>query len=932
MGNNQSPYLPTYMLRLAGTWALAALLALCPAALAAETPQAPPATTAAAPQPAPAQAEAAQQDQPEPETMKPATVTSETAPAALPTPQEGTPCITRLPNGLAVYVLADKRFPLVSTRLFVRAGSSLETPEQAGISHLLEHMVFKGTQRRPKGAISQAVEAVGGYLNAYTSFDRTVYLTDMPAEHWALGMDIVRDMAFNAAILPEDLASEQDVVIAELKRGLDNPHSRLFDTLLRQCFAGTAYERPIIGFENTVRAQTPESLRAYINQHYQPQNCLLLVVGNVDPIAVIREAERQFGGLANTTPVPRLPAVDTATLPDTLRVEVNQGPWNKVYLGMALPSLPDGDAETVTLDVLADLLGGDATSYLYRRYKYEKQLVDNISVANMSFARAGMLGIFVELAPDKLEAFWQEFTRDLGTLKPDFFTPEDLARAKLQQEDGIYRTQETMAAMASWRGQNYFENGAVDDRNLLHALRQVSAEDVRAAMARWLTPARMSVAVQAPANAKLPDLQAIAAASWQPAPTRATASAAMPTGATETVDLGHGRTLVLIPDTSLPYIAVDMFFSGGESLARPSQQGLASLTAKVLLTGAAGRSAPDTERYLADRAAGLSASAGRQSFAVSLRAPERFAPELFTLFRDTLKSPNLAPEEVAREKREQIAGIRASLDRPLGLAFNEIPGLLFPRHPYGYKRQGTLEGVAAYEPDDVRMFWKAQVAQPWVLAVAGAFDREAVLAFARSLPVPEEKGVNVDAPQWGENTPLQLHLPGRQQAHLFLVFRTVPLEHPDSMGLDVLENVLSGQSGTLFTELRDNQGLGYTVTAGSMTAQRAGYLYFYIGTDPSKLEQAREGFARVIERLKTTPLPADEVNKAANQIRGDYYRGHQTIGSRSSEAASLGILGQPLDLPRTRMDAAAKVTPEQLQRLARTYLDVDMAYVVTVTP
>ena len=105
-----------------------------------------------------------------------------------------------------------------------------------------------------------------------------------------------------------------------------------------------------------------------------------------------------------------------------------------------------------------------------------------------------------------------------------------------------------------------------------------------------------------------------------------------------------------------------------------------------------------------------------------------------------------------------------------------------------------------------------------------------------------------------------------------------------------------------------------------------------LAVEKVELEQAREGFARVIESLKATPLPAAEVSKAANQIRGDYYRGHQTIGSRSSEAASLGILGQPLDLPRTRMDAAASVTPEQLQRLARTYLDVDMAYVVTVTP
>ena len=140
--------------------------------------------------------------------------------------------VTKLPNGLSVLILKDTRFPLVSTRLYVHAGSSYETPDQAGISHVLEHMVFKGTDSRPKSAISQEVESAGGYLNAATSYDYTVYITDMPDRHWKLGMDVVRDMAFHPTLDPQELESEKNVIVAELQRGEDDPGSRMFKTLL----------------------------------------------------------------------------------------------------------------------------------------------------------------------------------------------------------------------------------------------------------------------------------------------------------------------------------------------------------------------------------------------------------------------------------------------------------------------------------------------------------------------------------------------------------------------------------------------------------------------------------------------------------------------------------------------------------------------------
>ncbi|HCO11724.1 MAG TPA: peptidase M16, partial [Desulfonauticus sp.] len=151
-----------------------------------------------------------------------------------------------LPNGLKVLVQEDNRFPLVSVRLFVRTGSAYEDPKQAGISHLLEHMVFKGTEKRKTGEIAEAIESKGGYLNAATSFDYTVYVMDMPAKHWELALEVLEDMIFHSRFDEQELEKEKNVVLAELERGEDNPGQKLFKTIQAKLFQGSPYARPII--------------------------------------------------------------------------------------------------------------------------------------------------------------------------------------------------------------------------------------------------------------------------------------------------------------------------------------------------------------------------------------------------------------------------------------------------------------------------------------------------------------------------------------------------------------------------------------------------------------------------------------------------------------------------------------------------------------
>lgn len=844
--------------------------------------------------------------------------------------------LVRLKNGLTVYIIRDSRFPLVCTRLFVGTGSANETAEQAGISHVLEHMVFKGTEKRPKGQVARDVESLGGYLNAATSFDKTWFITDMPAKHWKTGMDVVKDMAFHPSLDPAELEAEKDVIVSELKGGDDTPTRRLFEDLQVAGLAHTVYGRPIIGFEKTIRAVTADDLRAYIRTWYQPQNMMLLVAGDIDPKAVLAHAEELFGDLKNDTILPEPAPVQLEGAAGGPRVEVTYGPWNKVYLGIALPAPALGDQRSIDLDVLAYALGGDGTSQFYRKYRYEKQLVDSISVGNMSLNRAGLFYMVAQLDADKVEPFWQEFTRDLAALDAGKITPDVIERARFNYEDGMDRASETLDGLTSWKATVQFElGGPQGEANVRHALAAVDSARLRQAQDLWLRPDQVRVRVLAPEKAKLPDLDAILQRNW-PAPAverQKAAAAAEKVGKREIVDLGQGRTVILQPDRTIPYVSLEILRPGGNALLKPADQGLAQLTAATLTDGCGTRDLDAMERFVAERAASLSASAGVQSFTVSLTGPARFNADYFALLGDLLHKPTFAEKDVRRQADTLKAALVRRQDNPMSFMGSKINGFLFPGgQPYGFDGLGTAENQDRFGPGDVQAFWKQQNAQPWILSVAGDFDREKVLAFARSLPVPTAPAVDVPQPTWGADKRLPLSLPGRQQAHLLLAFHAVPLDHPDAPALMLLESVLSGQSGLLFNKLRDEQGLGYTVTAFYRSLPEAGFMAFYIGTTPRNLDVARQGFSGIIKDIKTDLLPAELLAKGLNRMEGSYYRGRQSLGARADEAASERLLGQPQDFQKHLLEKAAKVTPEQLREVARKYLLVDKMYEVTLLP
>lgn len=841
----------------------------------------------------------------------------------------------KLANGLEVQTIKDSRFPLVCTRLYVRTGSANEDARVAGISHLLEHMVFKGTANRPKGQVAKDVEALGGYLNAATSFDKTWYLTDLPARHWKTGMEIVKEMAFTPSLDPAELEAEKDVVVSELQRGEDSPMRKLHEKLQVSTLHNSPYNRPIIGSEESVRSITVSDLKQYIDKWYQPQNMLLLVAGDIEHESVLEHARKLFGALENKGELTRARPVKLASAPGGLKIETIRGSWNKAYVGIAFPAPEFADFSSVSLDVLCYLLTGNGTSLLNKKYTYDKQLVDSISANNMSMARAGLFSITAQMDPAKLTEFWPLLVADLASLKADLFSKEAVAQAIFNHEDSIDRTSETLTGLTSWKGTVQFDLGGEEgERNLRQALTNTNLDQIQTAIDNWLVPERARICILLPEKTEIPDFEAIFAKNWPGNQATASKDDIVDTVAQpEEIDLGNGRKLMLLPDRTIPYVAMSMVFHGGNALLASEEEGLATLVARLLTDGHASLDAQGVEKFLADRAAEANASASLQTFGISISGSSRFNNDYFTMLSEMLTKPAFAQKELEREVTEMKSALKARADRPLSHMFAKIKPFIYENStPYCLDSLGTDEKLASFTKEKVEAFWKKQVSQPWVLSVSGTFDRDAVVKFARSLPVPGAEAVQVMTPEWGRDKILSINLPGKNQAHLLQIFRAVPSSHEDAPGLMLLDSILSGQSGLLFTTLRDEQGLGYSVTSFYQAMQKDGYIAFYIGTTPDKIDRSRTGFNTIIDKLRTELLPRETLEAGVNQMLGEYLRGRQKLGARASEAAGNMIYDLPLDFRKQLIEKAAKITPEQLQAIVHKYLKPGSGYDATLMP
>src|SRR5213076_246494 len=464
----------------------------------------------------------------------------------------------------------------------------------AGLSHILEHMLFKGTKTRSANQIAQSIQDVGGYINAYTSFDRTVFWIDVPKDGVSTALEVLADATMNSTLPPDEYKKEQEVIRREFAMGVDDP-----DRMVSLLLFGTAYQRhpyrfPVIGELEIYNQLTQDQVMQYYKTRYVPNNLTFVVVGDVDA----EKVRQQLGDLFKPYPEKSLKPVFIPSEPPQLgRREVHREFSTELtHLAMAwhIPEVTSPDVPA--LDLLSTILGDGRSSRLYRRVREEAGLAFGISAFSYTPGDPGLFGIDATVDPKKRDAAEQLALRIVDEIKQTGVTAEELAKARKITLSHHLGALTTMRGQASDIGSNWFLTRNLNfSRDYLDAAQKVTLDDIKRVAAHYLTNENLTVVSLNPKGSLL-----------------AKTEAAKPVGVGEVqkFELSNGLRLLVRQDARLPLVAIGAVFRSGLLAETPQTNGITRLMAKVLLKGTKTRTAEQIANQIEAVGGSISSEAG----------------------------------------------------------------------------------------------------------------------------------------------------------------------------------------------------------------------------------------------------------------------------------------------------------------------------------
>ena len=843
-----------------------------------------------------------------------------------------------LSNGLTLLAQRDPTAPAVAVVSHVRAGFFDEPDRQIGVSHVLEHMLFKGTPTRGVGAIARETKAAGGYLNAGTSYDHTSYYTVLPAASLPVALDLQADALRRSLIDPEELRRELRVIIEEAKRKLDQPGAVTAETLHALLFDRHRIRRWRIGTESHLAALTHQEIVGYYRSRYVPGRTIVAMAGDLDPEAAIEMARELFDGWPAAEP-----GLDPS--PDEpprreVRTRTLRGDLHHSHLAVGWRAVPSLHPDAAGLDVAAAVLGLGRAGWLYRELR-APGIVTSIGAWHFSPTEVGVFSIGAELESGRLEAALTGMAGCVARLRETGPAPADIERVRTQLRARWARAMESTegraSALASAEAQGGIELLDVEYDRLM----AVEAAEVRRVARQWLDPeaiaacaylpqaapeeldaGRLRAGFLAPAPAIAGPAASPVPATPPPVPSRGTRTSGVLHVALPSADLLIGRKL------GVPLISLGVYRRRSVAEAR-STAGLGALAVRAAVRGTATLNA--AELALAFEACGgtLAPLIAADWFGYATTVLSEHGPAAAALLSEVLFRPRLDGDEVGLERatlaEEAIHAADDMVRFPIQLAL----AAGFGQEGYGLPAHGLPDTVPQLGAGMVRAWHACEVASGRTTIVAvGELDPERLADQLAGIfgGGPERPALaQIPASSWqGGGTPGHLEsvvARTKKQSALAVLYPGPDRRAPERHGAEVWAAIASGLGGRLFTALRDRRSLAYTVMASSWQRAGAGALLLYLATSPARETEARAALLEELEHFREAPVAPEELSGAVSYLAGQAQVRRQTASAVAGEIAEAWLLGEGLTEVEDPAAGYRSVTASQVQELAASVLD-----------
>jgi len=856
---------------------------------------------------------------------------------------------TVLPNGLTLLVRRDRSASAVAIVTYVKAGYFDETDDVVGIAHVLEHMYFKGTPSRGVGEIARETKASGGYLNAHTIYDHTSYYTVVPASRFGDALAIQADAYARSVIDAVELAKEIEVIIQEVHRKEDSPGAMASESLYALMFDRHRIRRWRIGRAEQLRTFTRDRVRSFYHNFYRPRNTILSIVGDVDPDAVLRATESQYGALADV-PAVRVPGPpEPAGTGSRARYREWGGDIAQTQVALGWHTVPTMHPDSALLDLAAVILGSGRSSRLFRAVR-ERQLATSVSAYDYSPTELGVFVIHAECPADSAGAAARAIWGQVADLRERGVGDHELARAQRLLESRWVRRTESMEGQASYLAEWQALGDWALGEHYLERVLSVAPGEVTGAIRRYLDPDGVSAIVYRPAASPVVAADAGmllvvggdgAAPSGDLAPvaseqstdeatptrvrrTRGRVQAEREAGGVRLYRTAAGIPILISHKAGAQITHAGVFAFGGARDEGSERGGLTTLMARCALKGAAGRTAPELADAVEMLGGSIGSSTGSENTGWSISVPARFTAPALRLLADVVQQPRLEEGALETERALALAELAMLRDDMSRYPLRLVTQSAFGDHPYGAGVLGSETSLRAITNPDVREWHAAQVLRgPTVIGIVtgeapDAVARDVIGAFDVLRPgVPSE----IAAPSWPRRPVVRAEQRAKAQTALALAFPGPARSDGDRMVAELIGTVASGLGGRFFDELRDRQSLAYTVRAFALEWTLAGMFIGYIATSPSKEDVARAGLLGEFAKLCESGVTADELAQAQTYAVGTYAISRQSGAVVLGEVIDAWVFGEGLEELETYERRVRAVTRADVQRVARAYFD-----------
>jgi len=406
---------------------------------------------------------------------------------------------TVLDNGLRIVTESMSQTNSVSICIFVGVGSRYEKEKTAGISHFIEHLIFRGTEKRPETRlISEAIEGVGGVLNGGTDKELTVYWCKVPAAHFPVAVDVLSDILLNARFDPSDMEKERQIIMEEIKMTNDAPDQRVNHLIDRSLWYGSPLARDVAGSKKTVSAITRDDILAYRELSYLPSNAVLSVAGNISHEQVVDAVKDSLGGWENRRHFHKFKSYKLKECPPVI---IEKRKIEQAHLCLALPGLSRFDAKRYHLDVLNIILGEGMSSRLFNEVRDKLGLAYTIASYAEHLSDTGSLIVYAGVEPKKLSTAIKVITEQMAVFKHEKVSPEELAKAKEMAKGRLLLRMEENRNVASWLGtQEILNNRILTIDDVVAIIDAVTAKDIQKIAGELMVAEMLKLAVVGPVN------------------------------------------------------------------------------------------------------------------------------------------------------------------------------------------------------------------------------------------------------------------------------------------------------------------------------------------------------------------------------------------------------------------------------------------------